>query len=163
MSNLLLSVCLFLTIMMMLTKHPISMGTTLLIQTISISVLSGNFSQSLWFSYILFLIMVGGMMILFMYMTSIASNEKFKPNLKIMMTMPLVFTATLLMTENFKMIKTSETWKMNEQPMFQMSINKFINFPLTITFIMMMIYLFMAMMASVKISSFKEGSIRQMN
>nr|UEV85631.1 NADH dehydrogenase subunit 6 [Thalamita sima] len=57
--------------------HPLSMGLTLLIQTILISLAAGLATYSYWFSYILFMIFLGGMLVLFIYVTSLASNESF--------------------------------------------------------------------------------------
>nr|UEK25895.1 NADH dehydrogenase subunit 6 [Thalamita sima] len=57
--------------------HPLSMGLTLLIQTILISLTAGLATYSYWFSYILFMIFLGGMLVLFIYVTSLASNESF--------------------------------------------------------------------------------------
>nr|YP_002808533.1 NADH dehydrogenase subunit 6 [Scylla olivacea]ACO07213.1 NADH dehydrogenase subunit 6 [Scylla olivacea]ADK72520.1 NADH dehydrogenase subunit 6 [Scylla serrata] len=57
--------------------HPLSMGLTLLIQTILISLSAGLMTYTYWFSYILFMIFLGGMLVLFIYVTSLASNESF--------------------------------------------------------------------------------------
>ena len=57
--------------------HPLSMGLTLLIQTILISLTAGTSTTSYWFSYILFIIFLGGILVLFIYVTSLASNESF--------------------------------------------------------------------------------------
>nr|CDL72665.1 NADH dehydrogenase subunit 6 [Cherax sp. HG-2014a] len=80
--------------------HPLSMGLTLLMQTILICILSGLFSTSFWFSYILFLIFLGGMLILFIYVSSLASNEAFKIHLKssllIILSLPLSFILIFL-------------------------------------------------------------------
>nr|YP_007025668.1 NADH dehydrogenase subunit 6 [Thalassina kelanang]AEW68307.1 NADH dehydrogenase subunit 6 [Thalassina kelanang] len=59
-------------------QHPLSMGLILLMQTILISVSSGILNPSFWMSYILFLIFLGGMLVLFIYVASLASNELFK-------------------------------------------------------------------------------------
>nr|UAM92186.1 NADH dehydrogenase subunit 6 [Geosesarma faustum] len=58
-------------------SHPLAMGLTLLIQTILISITMGLSIYSFWFSYILFLIFLGGMLVLFIYVASLASNESF--------------------------------------------------------------------------------------
>nr|YP_010757383.1 NADH dehydrogenase subunit 6 [Nephropsis grandis]WEU77726.1 NADH dehydrogenase subunit 6 [Nephropsis grandis] len=65
-------------------SHPLSMGLCLLTQTAVISVTAGLNNNSFWFSYILFLIFLGAMLVLFIYVASLASNE------------PLVFSATSL-------------------------------------------------------------------
>jgi len=53
------------------------MGLILLIQTINISLITGISTYSFWFSYILFLIFLGGILVLFIYVSSLASNEPF--------------------------------------------------------------------------------------
>nr|YP_009350790.1 NADH dehydrogenase subunit 6 [Proboscitermes tubuliferus]AQP27794.1 NADH dehydrogenase subunit 6 [Proboscitermes tubuliferus] len=68
-------------------KHPLAMGLMLLIQTTLVCLISGTMYSSFWFSYILFMIMIGGMLVLFMYMTSLASNEMFSPSNKMLMIM----------------------------------------------------------------------------
>lgn len=57
--------------------HPLSMGLTLLIQTVLISLSAGLITYTYWFSYILFIIFLGGILVLFIYVTSLASNESF--------------------------------------------------------------------------------------
>nr|YP_009544457.1 NADH dehydrogenase subunit 6 [Lupocycloporus gracilimanus]AYW03842.1 NADH dehydrogenase subunit 6 [Lupocycloporus gracilimanus] len=68
---------LVLSILFTRTTHPLSMGLTLLIQTVLISLTTGLSTNSYWFSYILFMIFLGGMLVLFIYVTSLASNEPF--------------------------------------------------------------------------------------
>nr|YP_009239918.1 NADH dehydrogenase subunit 6 [Ocypode cordimanus]AMN14552.1 NADH dehydrogenase subunit 6 [Ocypode cordimanus] len=58
-------------------SHPLALGLTLLIQTTLISITVGISTYSFWFSYILFLVFLGGMLVLFIYVASIASNEAF--------------------------------------------------------------------------------------
>nr|YP_008379290.1 NADH dehydrogenase subunit 6 [Nautilocaris saintlaurentae]AGS12715.1 NADH dehydrogenase subunit 6 [Nautilocaris saintlaurentae] len=57
--------------------HPLAMGLTLLFQTVVICITSGLATKSMWFSYILFLIFLGAMLVLFIYVASLASNEAF--------------------------------------------------------------------------------------
>ncbi|XP_069951715.1 NADH-ubiquinone oxidoreductase chain 6-like [Cherax quadricarinatus] len=80
--------------------HPLSIGLALLTHTIIICVLSGLFRPSFWFSYILFLIFLGGILILFIYVSSLASNEAFKIHFKssllIALSLPLSFTLIFL-------------------------------------------------------------------
>nr|QAX91394.1 NADH dehydrogenase subunit 6 [Parastacus brasiliensis] len=83
-----------LSLMFTFLTHPLSMGLTLLTQTIAICVLSGLHNFSFWFSYILFLIFLGGMLILFIYMASLASNEAFEVSLPLPVT--LCFFSTIL-------------------------------------------------------------------
>nr|QIS62915.1 NADH dehydrogenase subunit 6 [Tubuca rosea] len=79
---LLLTLPLLLSFSILFTQlsHPLAMGLVLLIQTLLISISLGLSSFSFWFSYILFLIFLGGMLVLFIYVASIASNEAFVPS-----------------------------------------------------------------------------------
>lgn len=61
--------------------HPLAIGLALLLQTILICCTTGLSNISFWFSYILFLIFLGGILVLFIYVTSLASNEMFKPSM----------------------------------------------------------------------------------
>nr|QGT77280.1 NADH dehydrogenase subunit 6 [Apotamonautes hainanensis] len=67
----------FTSFMFTRVSHPLAMGLNLLIQTIIISFSAGLTTYSFWFSYILFLIFLGGMLVLFIYVASLASNEFF--------------------------------------------------------------------------------------
>nr|YP_009535664.1 NADH dehydrogenase subunit 6 [Gecarcoidea natalis]YP_010164079.1 NADH dehydrogenase subunit 6 [Gecarcoidea lalandii]AYJ22392.1 NADH dehydrogenase subunit 6 [Gecarcoidea natalis]QRK27381.1 NADH dehydrogenase subunit 6 [Gecarcoidea lalandii] len=76
---LMLTMPLLITFSILFTQlyHPLAMGLMLLIQTILISITVGISTYSFWFSYILFLVFLGGMLVLFIYVASLASNEPF--------------------------------------------------------------------------------------
>nr|AVE15432.1 NADH dehydrogenase subunit 6 [Atergatis integerrimus] len=67
-------------------SHPLSLGITLLLQTIFMSLTVGISTYSFWFSYILFMIFLGGMLVLFIYVASLASNEIFSFSLVTFLT-----------------------------------------------------------------------------
>nr|YP_009350972.1 NADH dehydrogenase subunit 6 [Mirocapritermes connectens]AQP28232.1 NADH dehydrogenase subunit 6 [Mirocapritermes connectens] len=98
-------------------KHPLAMGLMLLLQTTMVCLISGTMYSTFWFSYILFMIMIGGMLVLFMYMTSLASNEMFSPSNKMLMitlmTMPALSYMMPTMTNN-KEMNMHETMMENE-------------------------------------------------
>nr|YP_009351765.1 NADH dehydrogenase subunit 6 [Nasutitermes macrocephalus]AQP30621.1 NADH dehydrogenase subunit 6 [Nasutitermes macrocephalus] len=98
-------------------KHPMAMGLMLLMQTIMICLISGTMYSSFWFSYILFMIMIGGMLVLFMYMTSLASNEMFAPSNKMLLAssiiLPILMYLMPTMTNNSEM-NTHNTMMENE-------------------------------------------------
>jgi len=66
------------TIIFSLINHPLSIGLIILIQTFLISLRIGILYGRFIFSYILFLVFVGGLIILFIYFASLVSNEIFK-------------------------------------------------------------------------------------
>lgn len=67
----------FFTLIIILSKHPLSIGCALLIETILASLICRLNIRNYLLSYILFLIFIGGILILFIYISRIASNEKF--------------------------------------------------------------------------------------
>nr|QWZ46437.1 NADH dehydrogenase subunit 6 [Stenomorpha obovata] len=160
----LFSLNLLITMIFTTLTHPLSMGLMLLIQTLLISLITGNYSFNFWFSYILFLILVGGMMILFMYMTSVASNEKFSFNMKSFMLTMIIPVSMMLPYIYFNMNTINnesipQEWNM----LINYSFTKYIYHPSSMILIFMMIYLLLTMIAAVKITNFKHGPIRQMN
>nr|AND96497.1 NADH deshydrogenase subunit 6 [Onthophagus nr. babirussa] len=147
-----------LSMMIMWIKHPLTMGMILLIQTINLSLFMGYLNLNYWYSYILFLIMIGGMLVLFIYMTSVASNEKFSPSIKLFMFLMfmLFIYLSLIMIDPFYMSINNNYMEIKHN----LSLNKYFNFPnLTIMFMLIM-YLLVSLLIIVKITSFKKGSLR---
>nr|YP_009350387.1 NADH dehydrogenase subunit 6 [Nasutitermes graveolus]AQP26972.1 NADH dehydrogenase subunit 6 [Nasutitermes graveolus] len=107
MTKLFLSMSTMTSLMFTQMKHPMAMGLMLLTQTIMICLISGTMYSSFWFSYILFMIMIGGMLVLFMYMTSLASNEMFSPSNKMLMAssiaLPILMYLMPTVTNNKEM------------------------------------------------------------
>nr|ALO76945.1 NADH deshydrogenase subunit 6 [Oxytelus sp. OXY01] len=149
------------SIMFIFMKHPISLGMILLFQTIMTALLMNSLLMNAWFSYIMLLVMIGGLLILFIYMTSLVSNEKFKFNPLILMMNFIYFIlmSMLYFTEKFNL-----TMVINTNPMLiynlPMNFNKFL-MSNTMIMLMMIIYLLIVMIAVVKISNFKSGPLRQ--
>uniref|UniRef100_UPI0030DE644E NADH dehydrogenase subunit 6 n=1 Tax=Poecilochirus davydovae TaxID=3128885 RepID=UPI0030DE644E len=70
-------------------SHPISMIITLIFASLLSSMLVSMFLKNSWFSLVFILVMLGGMLILFIYIASLASNEPFKIN-SVMYTFPFL-------------------------------------------------------------------------
>nr|APX39297.1 NADH dehydrogenase subunit 6 [Longitarsus aeneus] len=154
------------SILMIMLNHPLSCGMILLIQTILTTFMTGFMSLNFWYSYILFLIMIGGMLILFIYMTSIASNEKFKLNKNILILNILFMLIMLILffidpyynnlIMNMIDLKSSILMYKN-----QFSMMKYMNYPNYFIMFMMISYLFISLIAIVKITKFNYGALRQ--
>nr|AML26540.1 NADH dehydrogenase subunit 6 [Staphylinidae sp. BMNH 1274696] len=154
-----------LSIMFLFMKHPMTVGLTLLIQTCLISMITGIINMNFWFSYILFLIMIGGMLVLFIYMTSIASNEMFNYS---NMSMIFIFFMIMIISiywwffdphfiYSFISIKNNIISSTNNY-----NLSKFFNYPSMFIIFMMIIYLFITLIATVKITKIEFGPLRQM-
>nr|AVN67824.1 NADH dehydrogenase subunit 6 [Ischnoptera deropeltiformis] len=145
--------------------HPLAMGLLLMMQTLLISFLSGLMSPTFWFSYILLLIFIGGMLVLFIYVTSLASNEMFTMSTKLVVASMMVSMIFWMMMNSKNMINQSQetmSFIMMENPLLNMS-TKLYNQPTSIITVMMASYLFLSLIAVVKITNIFKGPLRQMN
>nr|YP_009695410.1 NADH dehydrogenase subunit 6 [Diaphanes mendax]QEJ81640.1 NADH dehydrogenase subunit 6 [Diaphanes mendax] len=153
----------------MFMEHPMSMGLILLSQTIIISLITSIMGINSWFSYILFLMMVSGMLILFMYMTSVASNEMFKHSnilLTMLMSSSLMLIILMMMKKSINyyfMLNNIDSYSFQNQNNFSMVMVKYLSFPMMFTWLMLIIYLLITMIAVVKITMIKYGPLRQMS
>nr|QWM92876.1 NADH dehydrogenase subunit 6 [Chorthippus parallelus parallelus] len=152
-------------------NHPMSMMMFVIIQTFFVGLITGTMMESFWLSYILFLTFLGGMLVLFIYISSIASNELFKTKYIIMiilMIIMMITTMILIIVDKMMfldLIKNTETMNINNSINFQemtMSLEKLYNKPTFIITMMMMIYLFLTLVAVVKITNINQGPIRKM-
>nr|ARH54725.1 NADH dehydrogenase subunit 6 [Trachys troglodytiformis] len=161
--ELLLALMITSSLMFLMLNHPMSMGFNLLIQAVIISMMTGMMNLNFWYSYILFLVMIGGMLVLFIYMTSIASNEKFYYTMKMTMMMILSLIVTMyFFHQNNYMDINDITNNMNymKNISWTMSLNKYFMFPMNILTMGMMMYLFIALMAVVKITKSEYGTMK---
>nr|ALO76787.1 NADH deshydrogenase subunit 6 [Chrysomelidae sp. SPH01] len=148
-------------------NHPLTLGLILLINTILISLTTGMMNYNFWFSYILFLIMIGGMLILFIYMTSVASNEKFKFSSKMfnfLMFMIFLMMMVILLVDQYYCSFYMNMLDMMNQNMLKnnsLSMNKYMNFPNNLIIYMMIIYLLITLIMIVKITELHYGPLRQ--
>nr|YP_010743977.1 NADH dehydrogenase subunit 6 [Corigetus marmoratus]WET31980.1 NADH dehydrogenase subunit 6 [Corigetus marmoratus] len=145
-------------------NHPLSLGFTLLLQTTISCMILGNLNLNFWFSYILFLIMIGGMLVLFIYMTSIASDEKFNFSkmLSFMFLLFIIFCMIMLPKDNFFSyleLFNSNLVKFNSMEI-NLSMNKFTNHPYWMMFFTLICYLLITLIATVKIAHSKTGTLR---
>nr|YP_010895207.1 NADH dehydrogenase subunit 6 [Nephrocerus lapponicus]WJW73746.1 NADH dehydrogenase subunit 6 [Nephrocerus lapponicus] len=170
---LLYSLILICNFLFMQMNHPLAMGFMLLIQTFLICLITGLMTKSFWFSYILFLVFLGGMLVLFIYVTSLASNEMFSFSMKMLTYSILYFM--LIMSVIFMIDKSSFILYMNNNEMMSvinlnsllnensLNLNKLYNFPTNLMTLLLMNYLLITLIASVKITKMFYGPLRLMN
>nr|UJI65723.1 NADH dehydrogenase subunit 6 [Glossina brevipalpis] len=164
------SIMLMFNFIFMKMKHPLAMGLTLLIQTILISLTSGLITKTFWFSYILFLVFLGGMLVLFIYVTSLASNEMFSFSIKLLLfsmfsLMFMMLMNYLLFFNSFQFhnLETNLLTNMNSYIMENcLLVNKLYNMPTNYITILLMNYLLITLIAVVKITKLSKGPLRPM-
>nr|YP_009442030.1 NADH dehydrogenase subunit 6 [Cyclorhipidion bodoanus]AOY40251.1 NADH dehydrogenase subunit 6 [Cyclorhipidion bodoanus] len=157
-----------LSIMLMIFKTPLSKGYILLLLTISTSLSSSLMYLSSWFGYILFLIMVGGMLVAFIYMTSVASNEKFKfPKMNMLMMFSMIMLTLFCymnlnyydLMNNFNQMMLQSQEIISSSP--STSLSKIFSSPMNHLPISLMSYLLLTLIMVVKMTEFIKGPIRQ--
>nr|YP_002735080.1 NADH dehydrogenase subunit 6 [Riptortus pedestris]ABZ02122.1 NADH dehydrogenase subunit 6 [Riptortus pedestris] len=150
---------LIMSFIMLWLNHPISMGITIIIITILTAMISGLMLGSFWYSYIILITMLSGMLVLFIYMASVASNEKFKTPVMMIMAISimimLIMTVTLLLEDYYKEMNN---FSMINKEIFSLNLlfnikNKFIT-------MMLVLYLFFTMMIVSFIVNISEGPLR---
>nr|YP_009538062.1 NADH dehydrogenase subunit 6 [Athyma nefte]AYN60818.1 NADH dehydrogenase subunit 6 [Athyma nefte] len=169
-SILLISISIFLYFI----NHPLAMGLLILIQTLITCLISGMLINTYWFSYILFLVFLGGLLVLFIYVSSVASNELFK--IQLIMKFSFIYILFIMFFSIF--FKNNLNWMnffLNDEMinLFNSTLffNNEYNFNLTKLYnnqnfwmmIMMIIYLFITLIAIVKITNIFFGPLRSFN
>nr|YP_009026956.1 NADH dehydrogenase subunit 6 [Leptomantella albella]AHW52371.1 NADH dehydrogenase subunit 6 [Leptomantella albella] len=156
-----------LSIIFLFLNHPLSMGLVLFLQTILMCLISGLLSTNFWFSYILLLIYIGGMLVLFMYITSLASNEMFFYSNKMLILLlltPLILITVYWLNSSFNIYTFENLENINSTVTFlHTSLLKMYNQPINKMTIMIAGYLFLTLIAVVKMININKGPLRQMN
>lgn len=149
------------------------MGLVLLLQTLFICLITGLFTKTFWFSYILFLIFLGGILVLFIYVTALASNEIFSLSLKITIYSVILFISLIILFtlidknsislffSNLEIIPLN-----NEQNYFNensLLLNKLYNYPTNLITLLLINYLLITLIAVVKITKLFYGPLRTIN
>nr|ABF18219.1 NADH dehydrogenase subunit 6 [Aedes aegypti]WMY23807.1 NADH dehydrogenase subunit 6 [Aedes aegypti]WMY23828.1 NADH dehydrogenase subunit 6 [Aedes aegypti]WMY23841.1 NADH dehydrogenase subunit 6 [Aedes aegypti]WMY23854.1 NADH dehydrogenase subunit 6 [Aedes aegypti] len=171
--TLIMLISLITSFIFMQMKHPLAMGLMLLIQTFLTSLLTGMFVKTFWFSYVLFLIFMGGMLVLFIYVTSLSSNEMFSLSMKLfflslsMILMFIVFSFFFdksiisMFINNNEMNNLFSTNSLMMEDLI--SLNKMYNFPTNLITLLLINYLFLTLLVTVKITKKNYGPLRPMN
>nr|UPL65724.1 NADH dehydrogenase subunit 6 [Enoplops sibiricus] len=141
-------------------KHPISMGLTIILQTLMVSMMTGLMLGSFWFSYIIMIMMLSGMLVLFIYMASVASNEKFHMSIKL-----IVISITMMIMSSYMQIymdnNDDQLLNINTTlSMEYMSLNNLFNCKFKLLTIMLVLYLLLTMITVSQIVNISEGPLR---
>nr|QLY89746.1 NADH dehydrogenase subunit 6 [Notidobia ciliaris] len=78
MMKIILFFMIFLPSMMTQIYQPLMMVIMIILISLTICFMMGMMNSSFWFSYIMFLIFIGGLLILFIYISSLTSNKLYQ-------------------------------------------------------------------------------------
>nr|YP_009654729.1 NADH dehydrogenase subunit 6 [Cantao ocellatus]AVJ52566.1 NADH dehydrogenase subunit 6 [Cantao ocellatus]QCI09284.1 NADH dehydrogenase subunit 6 [Cantao ocellatus] len=135
-------------------SHPMSMGFILIIQTMIIALISGIMINNFFFSYIIMIIMLSGALVLFIYMSSVASNKKFSSSISTFIMMFIMIIMSFLLINIYT--PEHDNW----QAYGIMTLTKLYNSLSAYITIGMMIYLLITMIVVSFIASSQEGPLR---
>lgn len=154
-------------------NHPLAIGLILLIQTTCICLITGIINKRFWFAYILFLIFLGGILVLFIYVTSLARNEIFSLSIKLtFVSFGLFFILIIFSFISDKTILThfipnNEMDIISNNEIFiienSLNLNKLYNYPTNLITILLINYLLITLIAVVKITKIFFGPLRTIN
>nr|UBA17439.1 NADH dehydrogenase subunit 6 [Orestes guangxiensis] len=141
----------------LMMNHPLSLGITIIMQTIIISMMTGMIYKTFWFSYILFLMFIGGMMVLFIYMTSLMPNMMFKLSMKqLIITISTTLLLITIVNKNYNIMNNDmKMMEMNAPMLMKMYTN-----PSNMSIIMLASYLLFTMITVFTITEFNRGPLR---
>nr|YP_008757605.1 NADH dehydrogenase subunit 6 [Occasjapyx japonicus]AEV44870.1 NADH dehydrogenase subunit 6 [Occasjapyx japonicus] len=145
-------------------NHPMALGITLLTQSTIIAIMTGLTTKSFWFSYVMFLIFMGGMMVLFIYVASLTPNEMFSLSnpMLIMLVLPTITIMMIMLdmtiaSPNQIFIEAAQMDVMSSQ---KITITKIYSPTLSIITTAIISYLFLTLIVVVKITNLWMGPVR---
>nr|YP_009459931.1 NADH dehydrogenase subunit 6 [Cheumatopsyche campyla]YP_009459944.1 NADH dehydrogenase subunit 6 [Cheumatopsyche analis]AUT18196.1 NADH dehydrogenase subunit 6 [Cheumatopsyche campyla]AUT18209.1 NADH dehydrogenase subunit 6 [Cheumatopsyche analis] len=165
MKFILMNLTFLISLILMIIKTPLNMGMLILFQTLIFSMILNINSNIYWMSYILYLIMLGGILILFIYMCSITSNEIFKFNINFMILSFILYIYLLMMSYyknffwlNFMISKLNLNFFINKEIIMNVS-KIYNNFTMMIT-IILIIYLLISLLMVAMFTNMMYGPLR---
>lgn len=148
-------------------NHPLAMGLSLLIQTLLLAISTGNLLPTFWFSYILFLVFLGGMLVLFIYVASLASNEIFSVsiNLAVIIILSGLIFLIIILTSDFLLLNSPASFldllsTDKNLDIYNIFIFKIYNYTNYIITLIIIIYLLLALVIVANIVTIYEGPLR---
>nr|YP_010835908.1 NADH dehydrogenase subunit 6 [Apphia rufipenna]WGC89427.1 NADH dehydrogenase subunit 6 [Apphia rufipenna] len=157
MKMIIMKVMIVISMMIMWLKNPMSMGIMLLLQTMMSILFLNKILISSWFVMITFLMMIGGLLIIITYMSSVSSNEKFSFNMNLTLMIMILLIITDELTEN----QIDENQNMIFISNFeQISMMKLYNNKSFLLTVMLVNYLILTMIVVTKIVKHYKGPLR---
>lgn len=154
----------FFTLIIILAKHPLSIGCALLLETILASLICRLNIKTYLISYILFLIFIGGILILFIYISRIASNEKFY--IIDMLSIIIIIVIRILIVVKLNLNLEHNLYNDNigsSELYFNLNINKLYILPSGILTLIIVIYLLFTLIVVSNIIGTKFSPLRRYN
>nr|AND97102.1 NADH dehydrogenase subunit 6 [Stygobromus tenuis potomacus] len=144
--------------------HPLSMTAVIIFQSLAVAINLYTYTQTSWFTYILIMTFISGMMIIFAYISSIVPNETITKTPFFISTSIIATTLVMLMlflTESTSF--TSLNMPLNMNALYNLSIAtifKIFKSNTNTMAIVLISYLLIVLIMVVKITAFNKGPLR---
>nr|YP_009161629.1 NADH dehydrogenase subunit 6 [Cyclosa argenteoalba]AKN58358.1 NADH dehydrogenase subunit 6 [Cyclosa argenteoalba] len=138
---------LLLGVMFILSNQPMMMISTLIFIILLYSLLMLWSLSSFWFSYMIILVLMSGVLVVFTYMMGVLPNESFEVSSLVMIVMGLVLTYKYFEFDEFILDESMSSMMIWEGTMFIMSL-------------LLVVYLLGMMVIIVWMSMMEKGAIR---
>nr|YP_008757725.1 NADH dehydrogenase subunit 6 [Cavariella salicicola]AGF93742.1 NADH dehydrogenase subunit 6 [Cavariella salicicola] len=154
---------LIMAIMLTMMKSPLSSNLIILIQTMTLTMMINLINKTAWISFMIFILYIGGLMIIFLYISSIAFNElNINKNYKNMIfKLSLIILMMMYMKMSFNMENLNYENKFIFEDNFYF-LNMFM-MPNNLMIYMIMMILFFMLILIIWLLKINKGPIRQKN
>nr|YP_010341324.1 NADH dehydrogenase subunit 6 [Stenamma muralla]UNZ99584.1 NADH dehydrogenase subunit 6 [Stenamma muralla] len=168
----LLTLILMLCLFALISLHPMYMILLLIIYTMIICMIMSMWTFNYIYSIITFLMMISGMLIIFLYFSSLISNEQNKPSLSaslifnlMLNILMIIYLLTPIFTAPVNLINMD--MNMDLLPLYMTNLSSFTNVftiyshPSNTITILSIFYLLLALLIVIKLSNVKTSSLRK--
>nr|QLY90133.1 NADH dehydrogenase subunit 6 [Trichostegia minor] len=156
---------LFMSLLLINLHHPLMITIVMIIQTTLMALMLGSMTTSFWMSYMMFLTFIGGMLVLFIYISSLTSNKMNSltwNNLIMMIIFTILFFcffSIYFLYENLEMTEfISKYFYFNTEN--NLFLSNFYNKNEMYLTMLLMMYLMLALIIVTKISNLSYGPMR---
>nr|QIC54439.1 NADH dehydrogenase subunit 6 [Crangonyx forbesi] len=144
-----------------LINHPLILSLAIITQTLALSVVMSLNCATSWFSYLLVMIYVTGMMVIFLYVSSLTPNKnyftgKMKLLTKMLVLLPLMLVLLSLSTMSLSLTSLSET----HTTLISMVTATLFNLPNMSMSVLLINYLLLALIVVVKVAVLSNSPLR---
>jgi NADH-ubiquinone oxidoreductase chain 6 len=149
-------------------SHPVSIGLFLIVHTLVVGLFTGLFIGNFWFSYILFLVILGGVLVLFIYITSLSSNQKFQLSwnrsaVVIILFMVLTVGLLIFILPRVPLFPEWSGGLLKSELVFLTSLIKLYNSSSSYITATLIVYLLFALLVCVRVARGYRGALRNFN
>nr|YP_009400253.1 NADH dehydrogenase subunit 6 [Nurudea ibofushi]ARW70253.1 NADH dehydrogenase subunit 6 [Nurudea ibofushi] len=142
-------------------KSPLKSNLMILFQSITLTMMINLINKTSWISFMIFILYIGGLMIIFLYISSIAFNEINNNKKKTYLIKIILLTFLFTYWLNSSMLL--ENFKFNNNYLFEDNfylMNMF-NYPNNLMIYFIMLILFIMLIMIIWMLKFNKGPIRQ--